>query len=1240
MYLRKFYISFLIGFSPLALAQVADPNPSSLKQINTTVTQDSIFLDSLTLVPHSLQIRSRGKIIDSTAYHYNYSSGYLHFDKQPLQDSLQISYRVLPFSLHTPHFHKSLWVYDSSAFFKDTPYTYGQQPQLEKEELFASPQLAKSGSISRGVSFGNRQNILVNADLNLQMEGVLTKDINIRAAITDQNIPLQPEGNTQQLQNFDQVYIELYNEQSALTAGDVVLQNPGSHWMGATRNANTPAAADSVVQDIRPYFLRYRRNVQGGLLKTHYTLGANGKGQTTAGIALAKGQFASVRLQIQEGVQGPYRLKAPDNQQQAHLSGVATKNLDNAYYILSNSEKVYLDGQLLQRGYDQDYVIDYNLGEITFTHRILLTRNSRVNIDFEYADRTYSRRILTAGHQQTWQQFTFYTQYFQEKDNPHQTLGFQLSDEEKQILSEAGDHLSQVYIPAVDSVGKIESDYHYQQNRQADVPGVGNLYEVLYVQKDTLVDGQNYPIYVFTGKGEGVFKLHFTYLGEGKGHYQLIQNSVNGKVYAWTAPQGGVPQGAYEPVRLLTTPKTRQVWTSGLQAKVSKKDKLFGEWALSHHDVNTLSSLDAKDDLGSAFTLGYEGGGRTLSFWPAYRWSSRVQYEFVQRNFTAIDPYRDIEFERNWSILPQTQPASDTTATQEPHDHLLFLHWQLAKDSDNRLSYHWTGRKQGQALQGGQHEVALKQAMGLWRFSADWFHLNSTQPAVTSHWNRLTMDLHYHQPKWVPGYTYRLDKNHVRAVHTDSVTYAAINLEEHQVYLRSGDSLDNKFRVDYAIQKNFLPDAGKMLQTDINQTVNAMSDLTLGENQRLGLQLTYRHTDVRNDSVWTVENQASLQENVVMGQVNWHGKFLQNIVQTDWDYAVANGRELKREFVYVRVPTGEGIFTWRDDNQNGIEEIEEFYEARYWDERNYVRVYAATQEYVLAYTNQLNVRMNIQLPAQWLQTSGFKKLMGRFSNSTSWNITRKLNASQMYRRLNPWASLPEEHLLSVRENLRSTLFFNRQDTRIGMDAGIRVNRRKQLLQSGFEERNLRALHFNSRMNFSRLLGVQVEMEKSLDDSQLDISQVSQSASGRNFLIRTYSVMPEIAWQPRMNVRLAGKYRWGHKQNLRELVSEQAAHGGESAVFHTVGCDFRWSRLLSSSLNATAEYITIHYTGDSSNPVSYEMLEALQPGNNVRWTVSWQQKLWDGLQLTMNYQGRKSPTQAVIHTGTMMVKALF
>ncbi len=67
---------------------------------------------------------------------------------------------------------------------------------------------------------------------------------------------------------------------------------------------------------------------------------------------------------------------------------------------------------------------------------------------------------------------------------------------------------------------------------------------------------------------------------------------------------------------------------------------------------------------------------------------------------------------------------------------------------------------------------------------------------------------------------------------------------------------------------------------------------------------------------------------------------------------------------------------------------------------------------------------------------------------------------------------------------------------------------------------------------------------------------------------------------------------------------------------------------------------IIYNGENNTSVAFEMLEALQPGNNVTWNFSVLRTLAGNLQLTLNYSGRKTQENKAIHTGGVQLRAFF
>jgi hypothetical protein len=337
---------------------------------------------------------------------------------------------------------------------------------------------------------------------------------------------------------------------------------------------------------------------------------------------------------------------------------------------------------------------------------------------------------------------------------------------------------------------------------------------------------------------------------------------------------------------------------------------------------------------------------------------------------------------------------------------------------------------------------------------------------------------------------------------------------------------------------------------------------------------------------------------------------------------------LKREFVYVQVPTGQGTHTWRDDNGDGIQDLSEFYLAINPDEKNYIKIFVPTSEYVFAYENNFNYRLNFELPRNWKNEAGLKKMMSRISGTASWNIIKRITNPELAARILPFYNdIPAEDILSLKESVRSRIFYNRTNPGYGFDAGYFRTSNKQLLSQGFEGRSREEYSANARVNLSRLYSLKVLYQWGSSASNSDFLQ------GRKYLIEQKKVTPEISWQPGNNFRLSMLYGYSNKINVE-------GEPMEIANIHEISANARVSKAASFSMDAILKYSNIDYSAQANTPVAYEMLEALQPGQNYTWSVIVQKKILQGLQLSVNYEGRKSQELSVIHIGRMQVSALF
>lgn len=1154
------------------------------KQTSNLKSQ-TFILDTLSLVPYSIKITNVLPKKADIKISYSLITNEIILESEQLEgiDSILVCYRVFPFLFSKVAYKRSQVFYDSGYYTLKSKNIFQPPPPLQgiqgREELFSYEGLSKSGSLTRGISFGNRQDVFVNSALNLQLDGKISPDIHLTMVMTDQNVPFQPDGNTQQIQEFDRVFIKLSHKVASLSAGDVVLRNSSSQ------------------------FLRFYKNVLGGLIETNYGVAVDSskalteqnlpknRGNSKAGIAVAKGQFYSYQLPINEGVQGPYRLRGNNN--------------DRFVIIIANSEKVYVDGRLLMRGFNYDYVIDYNTAEITFTPKVIITQFTRVRVDFEYSTQNYSRTILTASHYQQLGKLTLFGNFYRESDNKNNPILAQLDTTDKKLLSAIGDDLSLAVAQSATKAADFQED------------------RILYTLKDTIVGGVLSPIYVRAKRGDTpLFNVSFSELGLGSGDYDLGSATTNGREYKWV----GFRQGRYQPIRQLPAPNQKQMSTLGASYEIGKTEKIFVETAFSKHDANLFSDKSSFPNEGWAIKVGYAKESKLKKQQSdrrsdpqtdsqALTFSTAIDYEYDNPFFRPIDRFRYIEFDRDWS-------AGQAIITPNS-EHILNASVGLKKDFNNFINLKHTRRNRGTEINGFQQYAEAAVSFRQIFVKTNFFLMKNTQDSTKADWVRWLADISHKSKYLISGYTYSIDKNTVKNKANDTIISTAMNFDEHKFYLKNSDSSSWQFGVDYSIRNDNTPQKGELVKAYHANTLNINARKQTA-TQLLNFQFTYRKFDNLLKNIPS----ALLPEETIMNRLDWNFDLWKGSVKSEFTLVNGTGRELKREFVYLQVNAGTGTHTWRDDNLDGVQQLNEFYPAINPDEKNYVKFFTPTDQYLFAYTNNFSYRLNLNAPRTWAKGKKIKKFVSKLSSATSWTINRRTTDSDLLPRFAPFISVADEaRLLSELTNLRTTLFFDRTATKFGGEFSFSQNINKQLLTNGFETRLQNEIQLNMRYNVATTWNIRFLLADELKSNRSDFLE------NRNYAIKNQKFKPEISYQPSQNLRFTLAYFFQNKKNTLGEI-------GEKATLNEFILESRIAKASKRTISARMRYINIDYNGQSNSPLGYEMLEALQIGKNAQWSLNLQQRLSNGLQLTFQYEGRKSENSNIIHIGRMQVSALF
>ena len=1117
------------------------------------VTADSsvLKLDTLSIIPQTFYIQD----VTVSQYRLDPLTATLYIlDSALLGERLFYHYEVFPGDLSKPVAHKSAQLIEQGRI----QHQILEPSATSVHDVLNSNELYTNGAISRGVSVGNNQDLVLNSSLNLQISGKLSEDVEIIASVSDKNIPIQPEGNTQTLQDISSVFITLkIKEMAKINAGDVA-------WTMA---------------DDR--FLRVSRNMLGLDARVSYSPSEKARVLNEAGGGVAKGRFARQTITVQNGVQGPYRLYGADG--------------EVSIVMVAGSERVYVDGRLMTRGAENDYTVDYNTAELTFTPKMLVSAEKRVIVEFEYTNRHYSRYNLFTHNEleiSGKHPLKLYLNLFHEQDLKNQSIQPELTVENMRFLAALGDAGGTAYFPFTDTAA-------YSPDR------------VQYEKVDTLHNNRIYIIYKFsTNPDATLYNPDFTYMGSGKGNYKLTSSTANGRVFAWVAPVDDVPQGDYEPVLMLTAPISQQMATVGLDFAARPNTRIQTEVALSHYDQNTFSKKDRQDDVGMAYFLNVSDVETFASKSDTLPWKleSQAQLQFLHKNFTPFESFREVEFARNYNL------ASDYAADRS--EWMAQAGVALTKPGRHHLQYGLNYFNRTGEVSALRNELSTDDRWQEWRLRSASSFLASRDSVQKSRYTVSRIQL---SKQWKPV-TFNVDNlleyNVFRDYGTDSLRLNSFAFNELNAAVQSPDKAKHRFLLGYKNRVEFAPDSQQLRLHQTVHEVRAQYRFAQIKNQSFSLNATYRHQSLA-DSVGKAAG-----ENYFVGNVQYTGRFLRNALIFSTYYETGSGMELKKTFTFIKVAKGQGTHVWNDYNGDGIEELDEFEVAAFPDEAEYVKVWIAGTDYVNVWQNQWTQSVQIRPAAVWAGKKGFRKFLSRFSDVLTLNASLK-HKTRMFVPFAPTDG--DTNLVANRLTLANTFSFNNSSDPFAFDFVVQKNANTQCLYYGFETNTVDYQELILKSTPVQPLYLQTSLlHKNTRNS-------SDCFSSRQYLVETWSAGQEVRlqFQNRYTASLKGLY--AHKTNLQGVEMVQQYHADLSFVY----------RMLNrGTVSLTAEYVYLKGDVGENSTVSYFMLEGLNMGRNLLWTLSGQISITQFLQVAVQYQGRAMQGHAVVHTGNVTLNALF
>lgn len=1013
---------FIIGFSVQSQTISTDFRKRIIE-----VKQDTIRIDSVAINPQKFKILNFSKKeILSSEFNMDFSNAILIINSKKYKNITVEYFRFPDFitKTYTPFDEKLILQSNTNE---------GQLYSLttNKKKLAIKPfsGLETRGFISRGITSGNNQNSVTNSALDLEISGKLSKDVTLRATIFDTNIPVQENGVSQNFTDFDRIFIEMYTDDWRIKAGDLSLKNTET------------------------FFFPFTKQVAG--LEVEANVNDNLK--VAASGAVVRGKFNTYNFTGVEGNQGPYKIYGANN--------------EAVILMIEGAEQVYVNGTQIKRGENEDYTINYNLGEISFNTTFPITNDMRIWIDFQYAERNYTRFITYDKAEYKGEKFSIAGYFYSENDAKSQPLQQSLTTEQTEILANAGNNIDAMI---------TESAYldTYNENK------------ILY--KKVIIGNLEYFEYS-TNASDELYTVSFSNVGTNNGDYVLDNTIATGSIFKFV----GTNLGNYSSITRLIAPTKSQLFIVKSGLNNSKKTILDAEVAISNNDSNLFSNIGDNQNIAGAAKINWE----ELLIDKKWRLTSKISHEYAQENFFSEQGYEPVEFNRNWNIL--TNKATKNFFQSEIN---------FTNKKDDFVLYRFNNLTYNNSFKGTKHELKSTINTGKTSFSVNGSFLSNTSNIEDNSFFRAKGKAEHYIKKSYVGAFINFETNSRKDATTNQFIHTSHRFKEYEGYLGLGDSTKVFAKIGYNYRNNDSIKSNQFQEINNRKTIYINSKLIKSKNTNLSVYANYRIT----------ENNFSYDEKALNSRVIFNQKLFNNFININTVYETSSGNVARQDYVYVQTEPGLGFYTWIDYNSDGIKDFNEFEIAQFQDQANYLRLPKPNLRYLATQRAKWNQSLTLN-PRNWASKTGFKKLVSHFYNQSFLSVENEQERTANAFQLNPF-DFDETSLIGLNLSIRNSLYFNKdlQNNSVIFTYGNSKLKQQYFIGNQENNINLRQLDYAHKFADFWLINFMVKTSKN--------SLETENFVNRNYEIDANKIQPKISFLYNENNRFSAFYHFKNKQN--------------------------------------------------------------------------------------------------------------
>ena len=1039
----------------------------------------------------------------------------------------------------------------------------------------SSSVLSTRGRITRGLLTGSNRNARIESGLQLQVEGEVAPGIRLQAELTDEDTPLVPEGVTRQFDQFDRIRIGFESRHGRVDLGDF----------------------SAVLEKTRYGILR--RKLQGASISTVDLPAESGfvrSVQVSAGAAISRGQFHSVDIAILDGVQGPYRL-----------TGAAGERF---ILVLPETERVYLDGVLLERGPEQDYVMDYSLGELTFTARHVMGREGRVRVDYEYTTNRYTRTMsfteATIGLGGT-------------RSTPWATLtlgGIREADGEA-FLDESGLTSADSALVASSSDGNVRID---------GATVVTYDPEALFTQYVVQAGPDGTSIYEelkrTPASDELVYRVPFSFVGQGGGDYRRIPSQSGGIAYEWT----GEGQGAYVAARTLPVPTRKMLGEMRLRVDGMPGVRIEAGVAGSSLDRNRLSPGQASMLDGAIGDISLQT--HTLELIGGWRATAGARFHHRTAAFETFERVRPVEFIREWG-LPVLENDPFGALLPGANERLSEGSARLVRADSSSVSIQIGALNLGSAFQAVRQEYRANikafsrfQLLGTHQRMESEGTLVSTLQTVRR-FSRIRLQPADATTRWQPFVEGELDywelsgEGQLPGLNASRqgtrIPYQSGKAGVGRTWSSHAASVSGSMRRE----EDLVVDGVSLLSGSHIDVVQGNWQWEPSSRVRSASRLGWRRSRP-NQRQSPLPAGPGVSESALL--IGWEGQVRSASAGTiRWSYDVGSEQTAALQEVYIRIGPERGNFVWQDVNGDDRIQLDEFFPETTPGEGDYARTLFPSDS--LESVTTANARLNYTwLPAASAAT------WKRVSLATTMDVSE---TSRSPERLDVYLLRPS----ALRQRGETVNGRIRLSQRVGL---YPLRRDREVSFSLLRASSLSELASGGESTQQSHMGLELRDEVLPDmDITFEAALRNETSESERFSTREYEI-------DRWELRPGTVFRTGPWRLQAEWM---IGHGKESATgasvhTHRIPVDAFWNRN-QMSWRLGGEWSESRISGGTPLGLQlFELTEGRGAGTSWMWHLHLDLQLTEIISATLRYDGRSPTGRPVIHTGRFQLSARF